>query len=300
MSELMPAMLPKWARLRFEMASGLPLIEADPDQIRQAIMSLVINAGEAIGDSPGSVVVKSGIHFVEQSASTGTGELPPGRYVSIEVHDTGCGMDRETQERIFDPFFTTKFTGRGLGLAAVSGIVRAHRGAIFVYSAPAHGSTFRLLFPVMGAGQLRERPQAAGLKSEDLSGNGIVLVVDDEEAVRQTAATALARYGYTVELASDGAEGVALFSQDPARYSAILLDVTMPVLSGEHALQLIKKLRPDVPVIASSGYSETEVERRFPSAAVAAFLQKPYTGADLARVMKGVLRRTMARTQTNN
>ncbi len=248
-------------------------------------MNLVINAAEAIGDRPGSVWVRTGLELIDEiSGHRFTGEsLGPGKYVYVEVQDTGCGIDTETQSRIFDPFFTTKFTGRGLGLAAVSGVVRGHRGAIRIRSAPGQGSTFRVLFPACEALQ---EPVEHNQLARNLRGCGLVLVIDDEASVRAVAESALRYYGYRVMTAKNGAEGVQLFQRSPADFRAVILDLTMPVMGGEDALRLIKSIRPDIPVIASSGYSELEANGRFGERDLAGFLQKPYTGAAVARKLK--------------
>jgi PAS domain S-box-containing protein len=283
-ANLVQSTISKMVRLEMELDGSLPMVEADASQIQQVVMNLVINAAEAIGERGGTVRVKTGL---QAAGERDIGEeLKPGNYVVLEVQDTGSGMDRDTLGRIFDPFFTTKFTGRGLGLAAVSGIVRGHRGAIRVSSEPEKGSTFQVLFPASTT------YAAAGQQAhveEELHGSGLILVIDDEETVRSTTGAVLSRYGYDVELAEDGGQAVEAFQSRPGEFAIVLLDLTMPVLGGETVLRLIKKIRSDIPVIVSSGYSEADAYRRFPPGALAGFLQKPYTGATLARKVKAAL-----------
>jgi PAS domain S-box-containing protein len=288
-ASLIHATIPKLVRLTLDLRADLPPIEADSSQIQQVIMNLMINAAEAIGDREGTVLVSTGLEIADEqyvSEHFAPDELRPGSYVYLEVHDTGCGMDRETQAKLFDPFFTTKFTGRGLGLSAVSGIVRGHRGAIQVFSVPGAGSTFRVLFPAVAGSAA---PEARTETGADLCGSGLVLLIDDEEPVRTTAEAALRRYGYHAAVARDGVEGVEVFRRSPGEFVAVLLDLTMPVLGGQGTLRLIRQVRPDVPVIGSSGYNETEASRQFPAGELAGFLQKPYTSAALARKLREVL-----------
>ncbi|MGE5489422.1 MAG: PAS domain S-box protein [bacterium] len=265
-------------------------IHADASQIQQLIMNLVINAAEAIGESDGTVTVRTRERDLagppEESglqtppAGSGLQALKPGRYVEIVVEDTGSGMDEPTRERIFDPFFTTKFTGRGLGLAAALGIVRGHKGYIEVQSEPGKGSRFSVLFPVSA----EREPEPAPAKS-DLQGSGTILVVDDEEIVRSSAATALQRYGYDVLTAENGRRAIEIVRRD-ASIVAVVLDLTMPIMSGEETLRHLRELRPDLPVILSSGYSAEEAVKRFRSQGLAGFLQKPYTAVRLAEAIK--------------
>jgi CheY-like chemotaxis protein len=195
-------------------------------------------------------------------------------------------MDAATLSRIFDPFFTTKFTGRGLGLAAVMGMVRGHKGALQVESVPGKGSSFKVFFPV-SAGSPVTIDRSVPEKS--LTGDETVLVIDDEDTVRQTAKSALESYGYRVIVAANGKEGVHLFQERSHEIAAVLLDMTMPVMSGEEALVRLKSIRPDIRVVLSSGYNEADATRRFTGKGLAGFVQKPYTAACLAETMKSAL-----------
>lgn len=262
--------------LDLQLDPGVPTVNADRAQMHQLIMNLAMNAAEAIGDQPGVVSIRT---FGRDSDFE--------RQTVIEVSDTGQGMDTETQTRIFDPFFTTKFTGRGLGLAAVTGIIRTHGGTISVQSALGQGSTFIVVLPGTDASG---KPTPSSEPQIEMRGYGSVLVVDDEELIRNMARFTLERYGYTVELAENGRAAVEEFAQRPADFAAVLLDLTMPVMSGEEALDRIQEIRPDVPVVLSSGYTESEAVQRFRNRRLAGFLQKPYTATALARKVKRAVR----------
>jgi CheY-like chemotaxis protein len=211
--------------------------------------------------------------------------LSPGKYVCLEVGDTGCGMDDATRARIFDPFFSTKFTGRGLGLAAVAGILRAHKGAIVVSSAPGKGSSFKVLFGAV-AQTTGERPAAACGATQ---GSGVVLVVDDEKLVREMVKKALERCGYRVLLAESGLAAVDLLKRHAGDIALVLLDLNMPRMGGEEALAELRKIRPGVKVLMSSGYSESETKTLFQEQQIAGFIQKPYTITSLAEKVKACL-----------
>jgi PAS domain S-box-containing protein len=288
-SQLVRVSIPQSLQLQLDLGKNLPAFSADPGQIQQVVMNLIINAGEAMGEKPGVVVVKTGVQELDEEyislvlSSQGVG---PGKYVYLEVRDTGSGMTREVADRIFDPFFTTKFAGRGLGLAAVLGIVRGHRGAIRVYSAPGKGTTFRVFFPAAQGGH----PTRKTPVFQDLMGMGTILVVDDEEMVGRLARAALQRYGYDVVSASNGQEAVEVFQKDPDGIAAVLLDLTMPVMGGEETLRRLQSIRPEVKVILSSGYSEVEAVKQFPEGGPADFIKKPYTPAALAEKFKKLLK----------
>jgi CheY-like chemotaxis protein len=264
----------------FPLADGLPPVLGDAAQIRQVVISLVVNAGEALGDGEGRIEVTTGVERVGRDVLAGMqlgADRPAGEYVVLAVRDDGCGMDAATQARIFEPFFTTKFTGRGLGLSAVLGIVRGHHGAIRVESAPGRGSTFRLLFP-RTPGAIAPPPAAEPAAAPRQEGT--ILVVDDEDGVRTLAALLLQQLGFEVVQAADGPQGLEQFRRHAA-VRLVLLDLTMPHWNGEETLRELRKESADVPVILMSGYSERELRQRFAGKGVAGFLQKPFTRQDL-------------------
>jgi CheY-like chemotaxis protein len=271
--------------LEQNLAAGLPAIEGDPGQIQQIVMNLVINAAESIPERPGKVTVTTGaVEIGSGDAAAPWGDtLQAGSYVRLEVRDNGVGMSKDLVARIFDPFFTTKFTGRGLGLAAVQGIVRAHHGAITVNTAPGEGSVFLVLLPASSAPVITTAEEQS---FSQLQGTGTILVIDDEEVVRTASAAALQRFGYTVLTAPDGHAGFDVFDRYADRIAAVVLDMTMPVLSGEATFQKLRATWPEACVILSSGYDEREAVQRFPADGIAAFIQKPYSAARLASVVK--------------
>jgi two-component system cell cycle sensor histidine kinase/response regulator CckA len=288
-AKLAGSSIPKTAQLELSLAEDLPAIEADRGQIHQIVMNLVSNAAEAIGERSGTVRIRTGVqdldenYILQHDPALGADHADPGLFVFVEVADDGCGMEHETIAKIFDPFFTTKFTGRGLGLAAAQGIVRGHRGLIRVYSHPGQGSCFRVLLPA--AGVVSRKPEIVQ-SLQHLTGSGMVLMIDDEETVRATAKTALERCGYTVLLAENGERALEVFRKVADQVTCIVLDMTMPVMSGEETLTRLKEIRPDVPVLLSSGYNQVEVIRRFTGKGLAGFIGKPYTSAQLAAQVK--------------
>jgi signal transduction histidine kinase/CheY-like chemotaxis protein len=298
-SNLLRTSIPRTVTWRVDLAPGLPRIQADSSQIQQVIMNLVINAAEAILEGqPGTVLIVTGTQEVGDADSRPTlvgGRLTPGRYVTLEVQDSGVGMNEKTMGRIFDPFFTTKFIGRGLGLAAVLGIMRGHKGGISVSSTPGQGATFQVFFPATEDRQpapeeteTSPRPFGSPLgtaASVSLAGTGTVLIIDDEEIVRHAARAALEVFGYAVLEAEDGERGVELFLSRADDVAVVLLDMTMPVMSGEETFRRLRAIRPNVKVILSSGYDEPEANSRFTGKGLAGFLQKPYTGARLAKTI---------------
>ena len=277
-SHLVQSTLPKNVELHLELSDDLPCIEADASQMQQVVMNLLINAAESIpAGLTGDVIAVTGVKEIDETGARQAftaGEVSPGSYVVLEVHDTGAGMDEATRELIFDPFFTTKFTGRGLGLAAVLGIVQGHKGALKVQSTPGQGSTFKVLFPVAEA--LGAAPPAKTAMAPPSAKRGkTILVIDYEPAVRRTAKTTLERGGYDIILAENGKEGVDTFRALESKIAAVLLDLTMPGMNGEEVLRYLKEIRADVKVILSSGFSEVEVIPKFSGKGLAGFIQKP-------------------------
>ncbi len=288
-THLLQISISKKAVLRFNLYSALPAIVADATQIRQVIMNLVINASEAIGEKSGVISINTGLTRVDHSYLGGTvlaPELNEGTYVFLEVSDSGCGMTPETQARIFDPFFTTKFAGRGLGLAAVLGIVRGHKGALKIYSEVGRGTTFKLLFPCSSGGE--DSIAAISPSKTPWKGTGTVLVVDDEESVRSAAAMMLRKMGYEVALAADGREAIAAFTKEPDRFALVLMDLTMPHVDGEFAFAELRRVRENVRVVLMSGFNEQEAISRFTGKGLASFLQKPFGFEELRQVLQFV------------
>ena len=282
--------------IRLRMTDSLSMIEGDEGQLQQVIMNLVVNAAEAIGEREGWVEVTTRMERTSSpliSDLLPSQELPAGEYVVLQVADNGAGMDDATRTKIFDPFFTTKFTGRGLGLAAVLGIIRGHRGTIRVSSHPGVGTCFQVYFPA--SARTVERALSA-LSNDSIQGSGTVLVVDDEEIVRMAARTVLESFGYTVLEGENGREAVRVYERHLGEISVVLLDMTMPVMSGVETLQHLLQLDPDAVVIATSGYNESEAIQIFGSS-IAGFIQKPFTAPDLGRKIKGAFSRS-TRTAT--
>jgi signal transduction histidine kinase/CheY-like chemotaxis protein len=290
MMQLLQVSISKQAVLKYSLSKNLPAVAADPTQVRQIVMNLAINASEAVGEKSGIVSIATGLMRADREYLKGTylsPNIPEGDYVYLEVSDSGRGMDKATLERIFDPFFTTKFTGRGLGLAAVLGIVRGHRGALRVYSELGKGATFKLLLPVAEG-----TAEGSGIGLMPLAktrGEGVILVVDDEETVRTTSARMLETAGYTVEIATDGCEGLEAFRRSSDKIRLVLLDLTMPQMDGVETFREIRRVRPDACVVLMSGYNELEAVQRFTGKGLAGFIQKPFQIQSLLGKIREVL-----------
>jgi PAS domain S-box-containing protein len=290
MTQLLSVSISRKAIVRYDLSPSLPAISGDPSQMQQLVMNLVTNASEAIGtDVSGLVTVRTGVQMVDETTNAGllpVLPLSPGRYVTLEVSDTGCGMTPEVQERIFDPFYTTKFTGRGLGLSAMLGILRSHHGGLKVYSEPGRGSVFKLFLPTVNreaADPVSRHPLG------DWRGEGTLLVVDDEPAARAVARGLAEALGFQVLEAADGLEAVALFKLRHGELRAVLMDLTMPHLDGRQAFLQMQDVDAQVPVVLTSGYSREDVLAEFMGKGLAGFLPKPYLSSQFRTVFQEAL-----------
>jgi nitrogen-specific signal transduction histidine kinase/CheY-like chemotaxis protein len=295
-SRLLGITVPRKVELVLDLAPGLPAVAGDASQLRQVVVNLAVNAAEALGavnapgapgDGAGVVRVRTGVVTLDRAGVRRLvhGDQPsPGTYVFLEVEDDGCGMSEEVRGRIFEPFYSTKFTGRGLGLAAVRGIVRGHGGAFELESAPGCGTRIRVLFPALSVAVGPE--EAPAPECDDWRGEGAVLLADDEPAPRGITARLLAAIGFDPVLAAGGPEAVRRFEEDPGRFRLAVLDVVMPGLDGPGVCRRLRELAPGLPVLFISGYDEDGLQGELAIPATA-FLQKPFKLHDL----RGRLRR---------
>jgi len=291
-AKLLQFSINKKIMMRFHFGFALPLVMADATQLRQIIMNLVINAAEAIGDRHGAIDVSTSVvHATPQlfAAAVLAPELPEGDYVCLEVSDSGSGMPADVKARIFDPFFTTKFTGRGLGLAAVLGIVQGHGGALLVESEEGEGTKFRVLFPA--ADRAVDVSPAAEPPPPSLPWprGSRVLVVDDEPIVQRIAADILRALGFEIVLAPDGREAIDLFCSAPGEFLFVMLDLTMPEMDGEETFRELRRLDPRVRVLLMSGFDEVETTARFTGLGLAGFIQKPFKLATVREKLREIL-----------
>ena len=290
MGHLVGASISKKTTLKCALAPGIPAVDADATQVRQIVMNLVTNASEALGEEVGVVTLATGVTDCDRAyleKSRLHEKCTEGKYVYIEVSDTGCGMDGETLANIFDPFFTTKFTGRGLGLSAVLGIVRGHKGAIMVESELGQGATFRVLLPATA--KPLDRTEREGTASVKFEGTGAILLVDDEETVRVVTRRLLEKAGLTVLVAAHGRQALEVFRQRAGEIACVLLDLTMPGMDGEEVFREMRAISDDVPVVLSSGYDKGTIVQRFEGTRLVGFIQKPYHYDELIATLKRAL-----------
>ncbi|EYF00804.1 hybrid sensor histidine kinase/response regulator [Chondromyces apiculatus] len=288
--EMLTTAVGKHARVVSALGASLPAVMADPAQLRQILLNLLTNASEAIpAEAGGTITLTTGLEVLDAAALERLAKgaaLTPGTYVRLTIADTGSGMAPETAARLFEPFFTTKPTGRGLGLAAVQGLVRSHRGVMSVESALGEGSTFRVWLPACNeAPEPLEAPRSVVLPAP----RGTVLVIDDEEVVRVTLQQSLKRLGYTVRLAEDGTEGIAAMRDGIPDLLLVMVDLTMPDVPGTAVVRTARTMRPDIPVILMSGYREEDVVEQYGELGQAGFLHKPFSLEELRAAMRDAL-----------
>ena len=302
-TSMLAAAISKCITFDLKLDPTMPLIMADGDQIRQVLMNLIINASEAIGNTNGLITLSTGTQEFDQktlNSSRLEEKLAAGRYAWMEVSDSGCGMDEVEKDKLFDPFFTTKFTGRGLGMSAAQGIIRAHKGAILVESSPGAGTTIRVLFPIAAGSQIVQA-SAAAVADHVSAGDrpaSIVLIVDDEEMIREVCTAMLGALDFETVTANDGVEAIRIFRERGELINLVLLDYCMPGMDGIAVFTELRKIRPDIPVLLASGYSEEEVTERFKGLGLNGFIQKPFNLKRLEDEVKRV--RIAARGDTGH
>jgi len=291
MGSLLDVSISKKVKIEYCLDEQVPLIRGDVSQIRQVAMNLITNASEAIGDRSGIIAIS--IHATRLRAGSleqtfPPGGLPAGRYVQLEVSDTGDGMNEEVLQKIFDPLFTTKISGRGLGLASVFNAVQRHNGAVEVRSEVGVGTVFRVYFPI------DEQSVSTGSGSEqaavsEWNGYGTALIADDEEAIRSITSALLERFGFRVLTAADGLETVDLYTENAGDITLLLVDLNMPRLNGVEAVLRIRHINPKVPVLFMSGYPREEVMERFSLQPHTGFIRKPFQSSELRDSLRNVM-----------
>ena len=295
METLLETSISKKIKLTYELSTGLKLIKGDITQIRQIIMNLILNASEAIGNAPGTITLMT--YLAECSEElldhlTMNHSMTPGTYLCMEISDTGSGIEPDKIKQIFDPFYTTKFTGRGLGLAAVSGIIKGHNAGLSVESDLDRGTVFRLYFPVINEGPSNTAKADSEDSLDTKRKNATILIADDEKYIRDLATKMLTIAGYSVLLAQNGREAIDMFREKIDSISCIILDLTMPELDGVEALAELREISYTVPIIISSGYCEDDIEERFKNKNISGFLQKPYQITEIVTTIKKALEQT--------
>ncbi len=277
----------KATHIQFHLTKDIPSIHGDRSQIQQVLLNLIMNAVEAIEEKPGSISISTGVRNCDEKyleRSRILEKANPGPYVFAEISDTGIGMTKASQAKMFDPFYTTKFAGRGLGLSAVLGIVKGHKGAIMVYSESQKGTTIKVLFPASDE-ILKEAPFKV---KQQPPTEGTMLFVDDEPMIRKVGKKMLESLGYAVLLAANGKEAVEVFRKHRTEIRCIILDLTMPEMDGYEAFSRIRSIEPEVKIVLSSGYNTEELTQRFAGKNPTAFIQKPYMLDELAEKLEEV------------
>jgi two-component system cell cycle sensor histidine kinase/response regulator CckA len=289
-TQLLRVSISKKVDLKFSVQPELPRISADPTQVQQVLVNLILNASEAVGQGPGLVEVRANVKHVDHAFLRQTmhaADVAEGRYVSLEVRDSGPGIAAGARARIFEPFFSTKGAGRGLGLAAVLGIVRAHGGALRLSSEPGNGSSFEILFPA--AAPEVEHAAAPESTRTPLGPQGSILLVEDEPALRAVQVRMLARFGMRVIEASNGRDAVEIYRQRGSEIAGVLMDLTMPHMNGEEAFRELVDMDPAVRVILMSGYTKSDDVARLVAEGRVGFMAKPFALRELERQLGELL-----------
>lgn len=289
--KMLKSTLPQNAMIKFASSANIPSISGDASQIRQIVMNLLINAAESVGEEQGEVCVS----LAEKTVKADPADkdlfgkvIAAGRYLCLEVTDNGCGMDEEIKRRIFEPFYTTKFTGRGLGMSAVLGIITAHKGALQLSSQQGQGTTFKAYFPVLtGDSPVDKSPQP--LASAPWQGSGTILLAEDEAQLRTIAKVMLEELGFTVIDAGNGTEAIERYQENASDITLVLTDIGMPLMDGYELCRELKKLNPELPIIISSGFGDAEVISHIARENLAGMVSKPYNFVQLQEVMKSVV-----------
>ena len=289
--KMLKSSLPQNAEIKMDSSADIPFIKGDASQLTQIVMNLIINATEAIGDAQGEIRVslaKAAIKAGRTVKDHQDKAIPSGEYVCLEVTDTGCGMDNETRQRIFEPFYTTKFTGRGLGMSAVLGIIMSHSGALQLFSQPEEGTTFRVYLPVQDSEPAEDEP-ASQASSALWQGSGTILLVEDDKLIILIASNMIKKLGFSVIEALNGREALDLYQQNAAEITLVVTDMGMPVMDGYALFRELKKLKPELPIIISSGFGTVDVTSRIASNDIAGLVGKPYSFDTLREVLKSVV-----------
>jgi two-component system, cell cycle sensor histidine kinase and response regulator CckA len=297
--QLLKAQIPNAVKFVSNLHDPLPEINADYAHLQEAIMNCVTNAVEAIGDNSGTVAIETAVREMTRDLIArwrwSSGPLAPGMYILLSISDSGCGMEETMLAKIFDPFFTTKFTGRGLGLAAVLGIVRGHQGGIAVESQPGKGTRFLIALPVIDGGKSNGTPEVALGEPLDIAipvekeSSPRVLLIDDEINVRELISDILESVSVNVTQASDGMDGIAAYAREQHKIDLVMLDLSMPGMSGDQVFHKLREINPNVKVILSSGYSEDDVQKQYSMVHVDGYLQKPFTTRTLISKIQSCL-----------
>jgi signal transduction histidine kinase/CheY-like chemotaxis protein len=289
MVDMLRATIKQNVSITLDNTAKICFINGDASQIRQVVMNLIINAADAIGDDQGEISVSLTriLLLPEHSEKDYLGAvIAPAEYICLEVTDNGSGMDEETKRRIFEPFYTTKFTGRGLGMAAVLGIITGHKGALQLHSQQGHGSTFKVFLPPVRTGRRSESMQS--VEPYQWRGNGKVLLVEDEEHVMSVASEMLQELGFTVIEAKNGSEALSRFQKNFGDITVVLTDIDMPVMDGYTLFRELKTLKPELPIIIATGFGDIDVSSRIGREEIAGLASKPYSLDQLRDVMSRV------------